>query len=157
MYYQMLYDAFSTEAVEFTDTNKSGNLYCNKSNEMCIFIVQSIIISRLYSTLYLLNVPLIISFNDLGRPVLVRISIISKMGRRGRGYQKKAEVGRGECHRTDSGAGEWGKSKGRHDWNGCNHDHHETLNFLLVKRENLSEFERESIRINKSAYCLSHL
>ena len=81
-----------------------------QTNELYIFILQSITISRLYSTLYLLDVPLIISFNDLGRPVLVRISIISKMGRRGRGYQKKAEVGRGECHRTDSGAGEWEKN-----------------------------------------------
>ena len=84
----MLYDAFSTEAVDFMDTNESGNPYRNKSNEMHIFIVQSIIISHLYSTLYLLNVPLIISFNDLGRPVLVSISILSEMGRRGRGYQK---------------------------------------------------------------------
>lgn len=89
MYFQMLYDAFSTEAVDFTDTNESSNPYCNKTNELYIFILQSITISRLYSTLYLLDVPLIISFNDLGRPVLVSISIISKIGRRGSGYQKK--------------------------------------------------------------------
>lgn len=108
----MLYDAFSTEAVDLTDTNESSNPYCNKTNELYIFILQSITISRLYSTLYLLDVPLIISFNDLGRPVLVSISIISKIGRRGSGYQKKKkeEVGRGECHRTDSGAGEWEKN-----------------------------------------------
>ena len=60
----------------------SGNPYCNKSSEMYIFIVQSIIISHLCSTLYLLSVPLIISFNDLVRPVLVGISIITKMGRK---------------------------------------------------------------------------
>lgn len=60
----------------------SGNPYCNKSGEMYIFIVQSIIISPLCSTLYLLSVPLIISFNDLVRPVLVGISIVTKMERK---------------------------------------------------------------------------
>ena len=44
----MLYDAFSTEAVDFMDTNESGNPYCNKTNELYIFILQSITISRLY-------------------------------------------------------------------------------------------------------------